>query len=220
MLFSRACTTSEPPTSCSSSHAGARHHRLDPEYITFLDSLQPYDGSGVAPAIGRAAAVAMAAPFALPLLPPVLLLRYLRKQQQDQQQAPAGSGGGGGSGGSDAAATTIGASALSAAKGATDLASKATAMSSGAPPASPAASAAADKAAAGPNSDSKFRGSSANGKDNGRSQAVPQELLQPPATMPAVMGKYINAVQSLTWLAHDILAAPVLGSGSSSSVKQ
>ncbi|KAG2427250.1 hypothetical protein HXX76_012446 [Chlamydomonas incerta] len=192
---------------------GARHHGLNPEYITFLDSLQPYDGSGVVPAIGRATAIAVAAPFALPLLPPVLLLRYLRKQQQDQQQAQQAAAGGSVVG----AATTVGISSVSAAKGATDLVSKAAAVSSGAPPASTAASTGAAKAAASSNAGATTRGSyDSNGKSTVSS--VPKELLQPPATLPAVVGKYINAVQSLTWLAHDILAAPILGSGSSSNV--
>ncbi|KAG2429199.1 hypothetical protein HYH02_014131 [Chlamydomonas schloesseri] len=193
---------------------GARHHGLDPEYITFLDSLEPYDGSGVAPAIGRAAAIAVAAPFALPLLPPVLLLRYLRKQEQQDKQAPpadAAPGGSNSSGGATAAPAAAGASAVGVAMGATGLAPKAAAVSSGAPPATPAAAAAAVRAAAG--------GASANGtsSSSGGAPSVPKDLLQPPATMPAVVGKYINAVQSLTWLAHDILAAPLLGSGSSSS---
>ncbi|PNH04373.1 hypothetical protein TSOC_009468, partial [Tetrabaena socialis] len=188
---------------------GARVHGLDPSYISYLDSLAPYSRADWAAAAGRAAAVAIILPLALPLLPPVLLTRMAR------ERATKAAGGGDGAGGG--VASTV-AAAAAASTQASDLSSRAAAAAGGGVEPSPAEAAVVAAAAASP-SFAPVRTASVSG---GAVRAVsvplpvPPELMRPPQVLPAAVAAYMTGIQWTAWWLHDNLAAPLLGSGSSS----
>ncbi|KXZ53069.1 hypothetical protein GPECTOR_8g62 [Gonium pectorale] len=187
--------------------AGARHHGLDPEYVSYLDSLVPYEGSGWGTGVGRAAALAVALPLALPLIPPVLYLRMARKKRQEDAQRASGADG------AAAASNTNGpvaaaSAAASAARDAADLPSKAAAAA-----AAPLAPSQAEAAVAGVKAADVATATAASAPGG----PLPPELLQPPLVLPSVLSGYLAAVQYTTWAVHDLVGAPLLGSGSAAA---
>ncbi|GIL90694.1 hypothetical protein Vretifemale_18472 [Volvox reticuliferus] len=69
---------------------GARHYGLDPEYITYLNSLDPYEGDGWNAAVGRAILLAVLVPLTLPLLPAVFLVRVAYNDAREAAQQAKG----------------------------------------------------------------------------------------------------------------------------------
>ncbi|EFJ40815.1 hypothetical protein VOLCADRAFT_99290 [Volvox carteri f. nagariensis] len=197
---------------------GARHHGLNPEYITYLDSLQSYEANGWNNATGRAVVLAAAVPLALPLLPAVVLLRLTaRKSKAREERQAVGSNGVGVKAGATAAdCSTVAECVEAAAKGAAvatkedpiDMlgsgAAKTTAvqmpLQSSSPP---SVSVTATMATT--------QGSVPATVDSG---GIPPQLLRPPMALPELLSGYLRAVQYTTWVVHDVLAATLLGSDS------
>lgn len=264
-----------PLTLAGHHRAGARHHGLDPAYVSYLDSLPSYDSAGWGPVLGRAAAAAVAAPLAAPLLPPLLALRLVRQLTEPSATSgraaaptvgtarsggagsgtiPSGSDSGGmngrsggvnGRSGSDSGSDSNGWRWRSPAYGNRPSATAGvTASPVAAPPAvsaalrQPVAAASqgsgsngaggssgvgASRSRSGASSSnsssiragsSSPRASSSSGGGGGNSFEVPPALATPSFVLPATVGAYFAAVQSAAWGLHDLVAAPLLGSGS------
>lgn len=202
---------------------GARHYGLDPDYVSYLDSIRPYDSSRTVAAVGKAAAMAFALPLALPLLPPVLLLRAASKQAEENgsnnsngtsaRRTPGSGVGGAMSDAAGAAKTTAGL--------ASDIASARSAAAVVPPSLQPGASDAQAAAAAagyagGGAGDTSTAGSGT--YDEGRlggSGRLPEQVTRPPLVLPDPVSYYLTGVRSAVWTLHDYVAAPLLGSGCS-----
>ncbi|GLC43160.1 hypothetical protein PLESTB_000856700 [Pleodorina starrii] len=204
---------------------GARHYGVDPEYITYLDLLPSYDGSGWSAAVGRAAALAVAVPLALPLLPPVFLLRMARNRAREPNTTQAADGGGGGSDGAGGGAVADRSSAAEAASNAASTSAveplnvRGAAATAATQPAAATVTAATQPAAATVTAAMSVTSASTRGSApplDGGGGELPPQLLRPPLVLPAVASSYIRAVQYATWAVHDVLVATLPGSGSSS----
>ncbi|GLI64460.1 hypothetical protein VaNZ11_007732 [Volvox africanus] len=188
---------------------GARHYGLDPEYVTYLDSLNPYEGDGWNAAMGRAISLAVVVPLALPLLPPFFLRMAGNKARDAAQQAKGVGGNGTEPSTTLAGCTSVADCVEAAAKGVTassrdsaDVGIGDSAMTATTP--TPTGSFRVT---------APIRGSvptSSNGD-------LPSQLLRPPLVLPEVASGYLRAIQYVTWAVHDILAAPLLGNGSSAA---
>ncbi len=192
------------PPSLALCFSGARHHGLDPDYVSYLDSIRPYDSSRTVAAVGKAATMAFALPLALPLLPPLLLLRAARKKAVENGSNSANtasptSTSGSGVGGAVSAAAGV---AKTTAGLASDLAHARSAAAVVPPSSQPGASDAQAAAAAAAHAGGGTGGTGTAGRgtyDEGRLEGngrLPTQVTRPPLVLSDRVSAYLTWVRS------------------------